>query len=94
MEKKITVGVAGMHCASCAKIIENELKKDKNIKEININPLTEQAEITSYEDLDQKDINKKLKKLGYQLLFAESPTENKLTALKQQKFDELNSQKN
>lgn len=94
MENKIRVGVVGMHCASCAKIIENELKGDLNIKEININPLTEQAEITSAENLNQKDINKRLKKLGYQFLFPETPTENKLDALKKQKLDELNSQKN
>jgi len=94
MENKIRVGVVGMHCASCAKIIENELKGDQNIKEININPLTEQAEITSIKNLNQKDINKKLKRLGYQFLFPETPAENKLDTLKKQKLDELNSQKN
>lgn len=102
MENKIRVGVVGMHCASCAKIIENELKGDKNIKSISINPLTEQAEIIRTDNIDQTYINKRLKKLGYQFLFPDNeptgnqptPTKTKLDVLKTQKLKELNSQKN
>ncbi|MFA5131001.1 MAG: heavy metal translocating P-type ATPase [Patescibacteria group bacterium] len=107
MENKITVGVTGMHCASCAKLIESELRKDDNIKEININPMTEQAEIVTRQDLNQADINERLKKLGYQFLFdsekpkkkvvggsgTQSEPTSQLSVFKKQKNEELLNQK-
>ncbi len=98
MENKVTVGVTGMHCASCAKIIERELIKDPNIKGVNINPVTEQAEITSVASLNQAKINNQLNKLGYSINFPNEATgatneENKLQEIKDHKFLELKDQK-
>lgn len=103
MENKITVGVIGMHCASCAKIIETELKNRPDIKKININPLTEQAEIISAGALNKVEINKTLKRLGYEFIFNDDESEvlngneviDSLGAnpLHEQKLSELKSQK-
>lgn len=98
MENKLIVGITGMHCTACAKIIERELVKDSNIKTVNINPVTEQAEITSTTSLDRAKINKQLNKLGYGLNFSletnEDPKEEViLQEIKNQKFLELQDQK-
>lgn len=99
MEKKMIVGVTGMHCASCAKIIEQELTKNTNIKAVNINPITEQAEIISTVSLDYNEINKKLNRLGYGLnslttLPDTSNEETTLQNIKNSKSLELQDQKN
>lgn len=98
MANKLIVSVNGMHCASCAKIIENELSKDSNITGVNINPVTEQAEISSNSNIDQKKINKSLLKLGYSLNFPDnkanlSSEELALDGMMQNKISELKSQK-
>ncbi len=93
MTNKITVGVTGMHCASCAKIIEKEIKKNPNVSEITVNPLTEQADIITKDKLDAKLINKQIKKLGYSFNFPENRENNKLQNIKDQKNSELKNQK-
>lgn len=62
--KKIKLEIEGMHCASCGKLIEMELK-DK-VNKINIDSSKNTAEI----DFDEKKINEKqiieiITKLGY-----------------------------
>jgi len=70
MKNNITVKVEGLHCASCAKIIEDSLSEEPGLKIININPITEQAslEIES-ENFQPEIINSKLSKLGYHFIF-------------------------
>jgi len=93
MTNKITVGVQGMHCASCAKIIEKEIKKNPNVSSITINPLTEEAEIIA-DHLDQQMVNKQLKKLGYSFNFpTDGPKDQKSPTIKDQKTVELKNQK-
>lgn len=46
MEKKIaTLSIAGMHCASCAQLIERGLKKVKGVEEASVNFGTERARV-------------------------------------------------
>ncbi|UCE57416.1 MAG: copper-translocating P-type ATPase [Candidatus Bathyarchaeota archaeon] len=45
-EKKKTIPIGGMHCASCAQTIEGALKKAPGIKEANVNLATEKAYVT------------------------------------------------
>lgn len=64
MMKKIKLTIEGMHCESCAKLIEMELK-DK-VNKIKIDSVKNTAEI----DFDEKRINKeevikKINNLGY-----------------------------
>lgn len=94
----LKVGIKGMHCASCAKIIERELLRDKNVSSVFINPVSEEAEINSRELFNHQDANKRLEKIGYQLVVPEDekiPTslKNNLQQHKAEKKEELESRK-
>lgn len=66
--------VKGMHCASCASIIERTVKKIDGVKDIAVNSGTENAKITFDESrIASDDFNKKLEPLGYTLV-ANQPT--------------------
>ena len=60
--------VKGMHCASCASIIEKTLKKNPNVSEVEVNSLTERAKI-SYDEskTGEAEFVKALEPLGYRL---------------------------
>jgi Cu+-exporting ATPase len=66
MQKKI-LKISGMDCASCAAVIEHDLKKTEGIKSANVNYATEKA----YVEFDDKkikidNIKKSIKDLGYE----------------------------
>ncbi len=49
-ERRIQLSIGGMHCASCANIIERELKKVPGVKQANVNIGTEKASIVFESD--------------------------------------------
>lgn len=67
-----TYRVKGMHCASCASIIERTVKKIDGVEDISVNSGTENAKI-SYDEVktNPQDFNKKLEPLGYTLAIEE-----------------------
>jgi len=67
--------VKGMHCASCAAIIQKKLSKVEGIKEVNVNLATETAQlefITSHLKLEV--LNESINKYGYSLAIEEPPS--------------------
>ncbi len=68
-----TYRVKGMHCASCASIIERTVKKIDGVEDISVNSGTENAKI-SYDEskTNPQDFNQKLEPLGYTLAIEES----------------------
>lgn len=61
--------VKGMHCASCASIIERTIKKIDGVKEVSVNNGSEKAKIAFDESKVNQDLfNKKLEPLGYSLV--------------------------
>ena len=68
MKKEETYGIKGMHCASCATIIERTLKKAKGVEDVSVNYGTEMAKIT-YDDaqISHHDMSKHIAPLGYTL---------------------------
>ncbi len=44
--KKIALSLSGMHCSSCARLIENSLKKTSGVKDVNVTFAAEKAMIT------------------------------------------------
>jgi len=68
--KKINLQVKGMHCASCAANINNNLNSNKHVKEANVNFSTSKATITS--SLKEKQLIKIIKDLGYDAAHVES----------------------
>lgn len=64
--KKINLQVSGMHCASCAIIIDRSLRKVSGVKEANVNYSTSKAMVEFDETLaKEEDILLAVKKSGY-----------------------------
>lgn len=60
--------VKGMHCASCASIIERTIKKIEGVEDISVNNGTERAKVIFDTDKTSHHVfNQKLKPLGYTL---------------------------
>lgn len=68
-----TYKIRGMHCASCASIIEKTLRKVDGVHSVEVNYGTEAAKI-SYDDTkaNSSDLSKKIEPLGYSLIAPES----------------------
>ena len=66
MSKKITLNITGMHCASCATVIENQLKKSPGVEKANVNYGVERASIEFDEATTNQDkLIEIVKKAGY-----------------------------
>src|SRR3989344_3603445 len=64
-----TYKVKGMHCASCASIIERAVKKIDGVENISVNNGTENAKISfNTEKTSPEMFNQKLEPLGYSLV--------------------------
>ncbi|MEK6936251.1 MAG: cation transporter [Nanoarchaeota archaeon] len=63
---KISLGIRGMHCESCAKLIENEM--ENKVKKIKVNFANKKAEIEfDEENIGEAEIKDKITKLGYKV---------------------------
>lgn len=68
-----TYQIKGMHCASCASIIERTIKKIDGVEDISVNNGIEKAKISFDEEKTNPDhFNEKLKPLGYTLVVADT----------------------
>ena len=66
--KKLTLKIEGMHCGSCAKIIEKALLKEKGIISSNVNFSLEKAYIEyNPQEINEKEVKKLIKKAGYEV---------------------------
>jgi len=61
-------GIKGMHCVSCAMIIEKTLLKEDGVKSCQVNYATEKLKV-EFDDskVSLKDLGKKIEPLGYEL---------------------------
>ena len=68
-----TYKIKGMHCASCASIIERAIKKIDGVEDISVNNGTENAKISFDDTKTNPDVfNDKLEMLGYSLIIPQS----------------------
>jgi len=66
MNKKIDLNISGMHCASCANLIEREVKKMNGIEKVSVNLSSEKAAVVfDAENIDSEKIIEAIKKSGY-----------------------------
>lgn len=64
-----TYKISGMHCASCANIIEKTFKKTKGVKSAEVNYGTETAKVEFNEhETSTHELSKKIEPLGYSLV--------------------------
>ncbi len=81
MNTSQTYKVKGMHCASCASIIERTVKKIEGVEEISVNNGTENAKISFNESkTSPESFNKKLEPLGYSLIVPQTAEEMGMSA--------------
>ncbi len=77
MDKPQTYRVKGMHCASCASIIEKTLKKTPGVDSVEVNYGTETCKIAFDETkTNPQDLSKKIEKLGYSIAEPDSLSMN------------------
>ena len=63
---KIFLNIKGMHCESCAKLIESEMENE--VKKIKVSFSNGKAEIEFDEEkISEDEIKNKIKSLGYKL---------------------------
>jgi cation transport ATPase len=71
--KKINLDIQGMHCGSCALLIERTLKRTPGIQTVNVNFSAEKASILFDEDqLSLAEIQKNIAQLGYKNTLADT----------------------
>lgn len=76
MAKTLTVNVKGMHCASCASIIEKTAKKIPGVDSAEVNFGTETAKVSFDESRTNiSDISRAIEPLGYSFVHAPSAHE-------------------
>ncbi|HCS79286.1 TPA: heavy metal translocating P-type ATPase [Patescibacteria group bacterium] len=70
--KRIKLSLTGMHCASCAGLIERSLKKVNGVKEANVNFAAEKASVVFDETQTSIDnLAEAVKKVGYKASYQE-----------------------
>ncbi|MEK7185553.1 MAG: heavy metal translocating P-type ATPase [Patescibacteria group bacterium] len=80
--------IKGMHCASCASIIEKEFKKTDGVQSAEVNYGTEAVKITFDESkTNPEHLSQKIEKLGYFLMSADEHAEH--LGLNQSKKEKL-----
>ncbi len=77
MQKKITLGIEGMHCASCSARAEKALSQLKGVNAANVNLALEEAYIV-YDDkqLTLADFKQAIEKLGFKVKETEADKES------------------
>lgn len=70
--EKVTIPIKGMHCASCALIIEKTLSKTEGIKEVKVNYGTEKVSVEyDKEKISLEKMNDIIKPFGYEFVEGE-----------------------
>jgi len=73
--KETLLNIKGMHCSSCAVIIQKKISPLEGVKDISVNFATEQASISfDPEKISLEIMNEKIDPLGYSLVAEEQPT--------------------
>lgn len=71
-KKRIQLSLSGMHCSSCANIIERSLKKVPGVTEANVNFAAEKASVLFDESLaPRENLIEAIKKSGYSATFTD-----------------------
>ncbi|MBI5654128.1 copper-translocating P-type ATPase [Candidatus Uhrbacteria bacterium] len=87
-DKRAVFILNGMHCSSCAGLIERNLKKAKGVKDVNVNFAAEKARVTfDVVQTNEQEIINRIKKAGYGAILADKadPEEERTRRSKEMK---------
>lgn len=87
---KQTFKIKGMHCASCASIIEKKLKKTEGVESAEVNYGTETAKV-SFDDarVGPKHLSEIIEPFGYSLVIPEEPSQHAGHTMKNMTAEEM-----
>ena len=69
MTQKAILAISGMHCASCAKIIETTLEEKSGVNSISVNYDSGKAFLEfNQQETNLNEIKKEIEELGYKIL--------------------------
>ncbi len=71
MTTKKTFPIVGMHCASCAKLIERKLSSTSGVRSAMVNYASEIASVEVEDSVQDEDLAKSVGDAGYKAMFAE-----------------------
>lgn len=90
MDQKAKFNIQGMHCASCAKIVENHLSKAAGVKTASVSFASEKASVTFDADItDVETLTKSIEEAGYKASLADDKNAIKVEKQKEQEIDTL-----
>ncbi len=93
MNQIYTYKIKGMHCASCASIIERILKKTESVSSIEVNYGTESAKIThDVSVVTPQELSKLIEPLGYSIITSQKKSSS-VDFEKQEKLKDLADQR-
>jgi Cu+-exporting ATPase len=76
--KQFKLSISGMHCASCATLIQRELKKQSGVMDATVNFATEKAIVTVKSDISSSSLVKTVQKTGYDAVDSDSVSTDSL----------------
>ena len=88
---KISFPVLGMHCASCAKLIEKKLVKTEGVLSASVNYGSEQATVEVGETFKKNNLLKAVREAGYKAVIADTKSQDE--AKEEEKKKELSDLK-
>ncbi len=92
--KKKEFKIKGMHCASCALTIENNLEKFPEIKKADVNFATEKLYIKYNNEISSEEIIKSVKESGYEASMVNDENEGDLKHEQKEKESEITKERN
>ena len=88
---KISFPILGMHCASCAKLVERKLVKTEGVLSASVNYGSEQATVDVGETFKKSNLLKAVRQAGYKAVIADTKSQDE--ARKEEKKKELSDLK-
>jgi len=70
--KKMVIKIEGMSCSHCQKRVEEALKRQKEVKEVEVDLREKKAEVVLNQDIDERKMKELIEDLGYEVIKIEN----------------------
>lgn len=65
--KKMIIKIEGMSCSHCQKRVEEALKKQREVKEVEVDLREKKAEVVLNQDMREREVKELIEDLGYEV---------------------------